>query len=306
MMESSRWMQARRNIIRGKYLYLMLALPVVYFALFKYGPMYGVVIAFKDFKVYDGIMGSDWVGLKYFKRFLSDPNFWTLVKNTIVLGLYMLIFGFPAPILFALLVNEIRQKWYKKTVQSISYLPHFISMVVVVSMVVTFTKEDGLINQITGLFGAEPISFLLHAEWFRTVFVASEIWQTIGWSSIIYLAALSGVNPEETEAAVIDGANRLQQMRYVVLPAITPTIVIMFIMNIGSILDVSFEKVLLLQNPSIYETADVISTYVFRKGLEGFQYSFATAVGLFNSIVNLMFLVAANQLARKFGNSSLW
>jgi putative aldouronate transport system permease protein len=291
MVASSRWIQARKKMAKGK---------------FKYGPMYGVIIAFKDFKVYDGILGSEWVGLKHFKQFLSDPNFWVLVKNTMLLGMYVLLFGFPAPILFALLVNEIRQKWFKKTVQTISYLPHFISMVVVVSMIVTFVKEDGLINQITGLFGAKPISFLLHAEWFRTVFVTSEIWQTIGWSSIIYLAALSSVNPEEIEAAVIDGANRLQQMRYVTLPAIASTIIIMFIMNVGAVLDVSFEKVLLLQNSSIYETADVISTYVFRKGLEGFQYSFATAVGLFNSVVNLMFLVAANQLARKFGNSSLW
>ncbi|WP_168122115.1 ABC transporter permease subunit [Paenibacillus sp. HB172176] len=305
MVENSRWLHARRNIIRGKYLYLMLLLPIGYFALFKYGPMYGVLIAFKDFKVYDGIWGSNWVGFKYFSQFLSDPNFWVLVKNTILLGLYMLLFGFPAPIIFALLINEIRQKWYKKTVQTISYLPHFISMVVV-SMIVTFVKEDGLINQLTGVFGAKPISFLLHAEWFRSIFVASEIWQTVGWSSIIYLAALSNVNPEEIEASVIDGANRLQQLRFVTLPAIAPTILIMFIMNVGSILDVSFEKVLLLQNSSIYETADVISTYVFRKGLEGFQYSYATAVGLFNSVVNLMFLVAANQLSRKFGSTSLW
>lgn len=306
MNEANRWMQARKGMARSKYLYLMMLLPIAYFILFKYGPMYGIVIAFKDFKVYDGIWGSDWVGLKYFKQFLQDPNFWVLVKNTVVLGFYLLIFGFPAPILFALLVNEIRQKWYKKTVQTISYLPHFISMVVVVSMIVTFVKEDGLVNQITGLFGFKPVSFLLHADWFRTVFVTSEIWQTIGWSSIIYLAALSNVNPEEIEASVIDGANRFAQMRYVTLPAIAPTILIMFILNIGSVLDVSFEKVLLLQNPSIYETADVISTYVFRKGLEGFQYSYATAVGLFNSVVNLMFLVAANQLARKFGSTSLW
>lgn len=296
----------RRRLYRSKYLYAMVLLPLIYFVVFKYLPMYGIVIAFKDYKVYDGIIGSKWVGLHHFKQFFADPYFWVLLKNTFLLGFYLLVFGFPAPIIFALLVNEIRKRWFKKAVQSISYLPHFISMVVIVSMLVTFLKTDGLINTITGLFGIEPISYLLHKEWFRTVFVVSDIWQTIGWSSIIYLAALSNVDPEQIEASVIDGATRWHQMIYVTLPAISTTIVIMFILNIGNILDISFEKVLLLQNSSIYETADVISTYVFRKGLEGFQYSFATAVGLFNSAVNLVFLVAANRISKKVGGASLW
>jgi len=291
---------------RSKYLYLMLLLPAIYFLLFKYTPMYGIVIAFKNYRIYDGILGSEWVGFRYFLQFFADPSFWPLLKNTLLLGFFTLLIGFPSPILFALLINEIRLKWYQRSVQVVSYLPHFISMVVVVSMVVTFVREDGLINQITGLFGAKPVSFLLHQEWFRTVFVASEVWQTVGWSSIIYLAALSNVNPEEIEASLIDGANRWKQILHITLPAISPTIFIMLILNIGSILDVSFEKVLLLQNPSIYDTADVISTYVYRKGLQGFQYSYATAVGLFNATINLLFLISANRLARKFGNTSLW
>ncbi|MBD2847426.1 sugar ABC transporter permease [Paenibacillus sp. IB182496] len=295
-----------RNLKRSKYLYAMMLLPFVYLIVFKYLPMYGLIIAFKDFKIYDGMLGSDWVGFKHFQKFFMDENFVMLLKNTFLLGFYLLLFGFPIPILFALLINEIRKKWFKKTVQSLSYLPHFISMVVVVSMVVTFVKVDGLINGITGIFGFAPISYLLQEEWFRTIFVTSEIWQTLGWSSIIYLAAISGVDPEQIEAAVIDGANRWHQVIHVTLPAIASTIVIMFILNIGNILDLSFEKVLLLQNPQIYETADVISTYVFRKGLEGFQYSYATAVGFFNSIINLCFLVAANQLSKRFGGSSIW
>lgn len=296
----------RKNMYRSRYLYLMMALPIVYFVVFKYIPMYGVLIAFKNFKIYNGILGSDWVGLRYFYEFFSDSYARVIIRNTLLLGFWLMVFAFPAPIIFALMVNELRQKFFKKMVQSISYLPYFISMVVLVSMMVTFLSVDGLINTITGFFGAEPVSFLLKKEWFRTVFVISDIWQTLGWSSIIYLAALSGVDPEQIEASVIDGAGRWKQLIHVTIPAISPTIVIMFILNMGNIMDISFEKVLLMQNSATYETADVISTYVFRRGLEGFEYSYATAVGLFNSVLNLVFLVTTNYFSKKVGGSGLW
>jgi putative aldouronate transport system permease protein len=303
---SKKFTHFKKNIFRSRYLYLMMFLPLVYFVLFKYIPMYGLLIAFKNFKIYDGILGSQWVGLKYFTDFFTDPYSLVIIKNTILLGFWLMVFAFPAPIIFALLVNEIRRRYFKKMVQSISYLPYFLSMVVLVSMMATFLSVDGLINTITGVFGVEPVSYLLKKEWFRTLFVISDIWQTLGWSSIIYLAALSGVDPEQIEASVIDGAGRFKQLMHITLPAITPTIIIMFILNMGNIMDISFEKVLLMQNSATYETADVISTYVFRRGLEGFEYSYATAVGLFNSVLNLVFLLGANSISKRLGGTSLW
>ncbi len=295
-----------REIYRCRYLLAMLALPLVFFVIFKYTPMYGIVVAFQDFKIHKGYFGSNWVGLKHFAKYMGDPGFWALVKNTLALSLWQIVFCFPAPIVFALLVNELKSRRMKKIVQNISYLPHFISVVVVVSMLSTFATRDGLINNILVMFGGEPIKFMVDKNWFRPLYVISDIWQTIGWSAIIYLAALAGVDVQLYEAARIDGAGRLKQILHITLPSIMPTIVIMFILRMGGILNVSFEKVLLMQNVANYETSDVISTFVYRRGLQGAQYSYAAAVDLFSSLINLTMLCMTNLLSRRLGQNGLW
>lgn len=288
-------------------MYLLLAPVIVYFIVFHYVPMYGVQIAFKDFIATKGITGSPWVGMKHFERFYQSYYFWRLIKNTLGIGLYQLLVGFPVPILLALMINEIRGKWFKKTVQTVTYAPHFLSTVVMVGILVIFLSPDtGMINHLIHAFGGEPISFLTEPGWFKSLYVFSGVWQQMGWSSIIYLAALSGVDPQLHEAARVDGASRLQRIWHVNLPCIMPTIVILLILNTGSILSVGFEKVFLMQNDMNLESSDVFATYVYRSGLLGAQYSFSAAVGLFSNIVNFILLVSVNFIARKAGNTSLW
>lgn len=295
-----------KRIKDSKYLYLMFFLPFLYFVIFKYGPMFGLLIAFKDYNVFEGVWGSKWVGFAHFKAFLSDEYFWKLVRNTVVINIYMLIFYFPAPIILALLLNEVRHSLFKKAVQSISYLPHFLSTVVVCGMIVNLLSSEGLVNRIIQFFGGERIPFLMLPEWFRTIYVSSEIWQRVGWGSIIYLAALTGIDPHLYEAAKMDGANRRQQAWYITLPGIAPVISILFLLTLGEIMSVGFEKILLLYNGSTYETADVISTYVYRRGLVGADFSYGAAVGMFQSVIALILIYLANRGARRMGAASLW
>ncbi|GMK43185.1 sugar ABC transporter permease [Paenibacillus glycanilyticus] len=286
--------------------YLM-ALPVLaYYIIFHYGPMYGLQIAFKDFQPSDGIWGSTWVGFKHFESFFNGIYFWRLITNTVLLNLYELLFGFPAAIILALLLNEIRKSSFKRIVQSISYLPHFISIVVVAGMMVDVLSRTGLVNQLLGSFGIQPIDFLMEEGWFRFLYVSSGVWQGVGWGSIIYLAAISGIDPTLYEAARIDGAGRWRQTLNVTLPGIMPTIIILLILQMGNMMSVGSEKVLLLYNPLTYSTADVISTYVYRKGVLEASYSFTAAVGLFNSIISFILIVAANKISKRFSETKLW
>lgn len=295
-----------KQLNKSKYLYLLLLLPMVYFILFKYKPMYGVIIAFKDFTVKKGIMDSPWVGLEHFTSFLTDPGFFLIFKNTIILSLLSIIICFPIPIIFALMVNEVSGKKVKSVIERVSCFPHFISTVVVISVLSTFVSQDGLVNQVIVALGGTAKSYMLDSSWFRPLYIISEIWQETGWSAIIYLAALSNVDVQLYEACEIDGGGRFVMLRHITLPSITPTITIMFIMRMGSIMSVSFEKVLLMQNATIYQTADVISTYVYRRGLQGAQYSYATAVGVFESLIGIAFLLASNAISKKVNETSLF
>lgn len=279
----------RRLLYKNRYLYAMLLLPLIYFILFKYKPMYGILIAFKDFKVREGILGSAFAGLKYFRQFLEDPDFWNAFKNTIYLSLWQILICFPVPILFALFVNEIRWGKLKGLVQRVCCFPHFVSVVVTVSLMITLVSRDGLVNQIVMAFGGSAKSYMLDSSWFRPLYVISDIWQEMGWSAIIYLAAISGVDTQLYEACEIDGGGRLMKLLHITLPCIAGTITIMFILRMGSIMTVSFDKVLLMQNSNTYNTSDVISTFVYRRGLQGMQYSYATAVGLVESLISLFF-----------------
>jgi putative aldouronate transport system permease protein len=295
-----------RRVKKNKYLYLLFFLPFCYYIIFHYWPMYGIIIAFKDYNIVKGIIGSPWVGFEHFKKFLFDPYFWKLVRNTLLINIYGLIWSFPAPIILALLLNEVRNQKFKRFVQSVSYLPHFISTVVVCGMIVNFLSTDGLINNLLGSFGIKPIQFLMLPEWFRTIYIGSGIWQGVGWGSIIYLAALSAVDEELYEAAIIDGANRWKQLIHITIPSIKPTISVMLIMNLGRLMSIGFEKIILLYTGPTYETADVISTYVYRRGLLGSDFSYATAVSLFQSLVGLILLYSANRVSKSIGETSLW
>ncbi|TDF98947.1 ABC transporter permease [Paenibacillus piri] len=283
----------------------MLMPVVIYYVVIHYFPIYGVIIAFKEYSPLKGFLGSDWVGVKHFVDFFNSYYFWTLLRNTVIISFYDLIFGFPAPIILALILNEITQLRFKRFVQTISYLPHFISLVVIVGMILDFVARDGLVNQLIAALTGQAIPFMQKPEWFRTIYIASNIWQTVGWGSIIYLAALTSISPELYEAARVDGATRWSQLWHITIPGITPTIVIMLILRVGDMMSVGHEKIILMYNPAIYETADVISTFIYRKGLLEMNYSYSAAVGLFNSIINFILLVTVNQIARRSGNS-LW
>lgn len=285
----------------------MLIPVILYYIVFKYGPLYGATIAFEDYNLTKGIWGSPWVGFKHFNMFFESPYFFRVMRNTVMISLYSLIFAFPAPILLALVLNEIRYAYFKRFVQSVTYLPHFISLVVVCGFVIDFLARDGVITDLIVLLGGERNNLLAQAESFRTIYIASGIWQEIGWGSIIYLAALSGINPELYEAAKVDGAGRLRQIRNITIPGILSTIMILLIMKIGNLLDIGYEKIILLYTPTTYETADVISTFVYRKGiLEGAAFSYSTAVGLFQSVLNFSLLIFANYLSRRYTGSKLW
>lgn len=296
----------RNDLNKNGCLYLMLLPVVAFFLVFHYYPMYGAQIAFKDFSPGLGILGSPWVGFKHFISFFESRYFERVVRNTLLINLKDIIFGFPAPILLALMINEVTNRYYKKAVQTISYLPHFVSQVVMCGLLFEFCSLDGLFNSIRNFFGLESTAILQHAEWFQGIYVASGIWQGVGWGSIIYLSALASIDQEQYESAIIDGAGKLKQMLYITLPNIVPTIMIMLILRIGQMMNIGVEKVMLLYNPMTYETADVISTFVYRKGILEASYSFSSAVGLFNSVINFVLLVTVNLVSKKTTETSLW
>jgi len=282
---------------------------ILYYVIFKYAPMYGIIIAFQDFSIGRGIMNSKFVGLKHFIEFFYvTPDSWKLIRNTIMLNLYDLIFHFPAPIILAILFNELRNQTFKRIVQSVSYMPHFLSTVVIAGILVNFlSPTTGVINHLlVRLFGMEPIMFLGLPEWFRTIYVGSEIWQRVGWGTILYLAAIAGIDPTLYDAAKIDGANRFQQIRHITLVGMRPVMIILFVLTLGNFMEVGFQKIILIYNSMNYETSDVINTFVYRRGLLDADFSFATAVGLFQSAVGFVLVVAANWVVRKYSETSLW
>ena len=298
----------KKNIVRDWEL-LILCIPMLaFYIIFHYGPMYGAIIAFKNFSPLDGIMGSPWAGLRHFQEVFNNPFFPRLVRNTFLLGLYSLLWGFPIPIIFALLINEVRNKYFKRVAQTLSYLPFFISTVIVAGLMWTFLSPTfGVVNAMyTAITGNNPINFMTSARWFRTLFIGSLIWQTFGWNSIIYIAALAGVDVELYDSAKVDGANRIQQLIYITFPGILPTIFILLILSIGGIMSVGFERVILLYTPSTYIVADILQTYAYRTGILEGRFSRGAAVGLFNSVINVSFLICANTLIRKYSNISLW
>lgn len=287
-------------------IYLMMLPGILYYIIFKYGSMFGVVIAFKDYTPAVGILKSAWIGFAHFKDFFGDLYFMRVLKNTIVLSLYDLVVSFPAPIILALLLNEIRNSKFKKTIQTITYLPHFISVVVICGLVITFCMKDGLINDVREMLGFERKSLLMDAKYYKTIHVFSGVWAGIGWGSIVYLSALTGIDMELYEAATLDGAGRWKQTLHVTLPGILPTVVTLLLLRIGSLMSVGYEKVILLYNPGIYETADIISSYVYRNGLALANYSRSAAVDLFNSVINIILLVTANTISKKINDVALW
>jgi len=296
----------RRALRRDWRLYSLAVLPVAFLLLFKYVPMLGNVIAFRRYVPGGSIFGEEWVGLAYFERFLGDAKFWEVFSNTLIIGALSLVIVFPLPIILALLLNEVRVRWFKKLVQTVSYLPHFMSIVIVASFVFELTSLDGSINAMIKAMGGSPITFMQEASWFRTIYVVSEAWQTVGWGTILYLAALTTIDDQLYEAARIDGANRWKQTWHVTLPGIRPTMMVLLILNIGQFMAVGFEKIFLLYNSLTYPTADVISTYVYRIGLTAGQPSYATAIGLFEAIIGLVLVVVANIVSRRVTGSSLW
>lgn len=304
--KTGEWAKIKSDYKKNKYIVYM-AIPVfLWYLIFCYIPMTGIVTAFFNYNIAKGIFGSSFVGLKYFKDFLTGFYAYRTIRNTLAISLLTLLFGFPAPIIIALLLNEIRCKPFKKTVQTITYLPHFISIVVVCGMIVNFAAKDGVFNDIAEFLGAERTSYLLDPKYFRTIYVASGVWQSAGWGSIIYLAALAGIDVGLYEAAEIDGAGRLRQLWHITLPGIAPTIIIMLILNTGRLMSEGSEKVILLYNENTYETADIISSFVYRRGIVEANYSYSTAVGLFNAVINLILLTITNTLSRKLTETSLW
>ena len=305
----SRWVRFRRALIRDRWLYLIMILPCLYYLLFHYYPMYGVTLAFKQYKPKLGIIGSPWAsqhGMKYILQVVQDPYFWTVFKNTIVLNVVNLAITFPAPIILALLLNEVASNRYKRVVQTVTYLPHFLSTVVVVGMMNSMFSSSGIVNELLGKIGLGPYAFLNDAKYFRPMYIGSNIWQNIGWDSIIFLAALSGLDQALYEAARIDGAGRWKQTIHITIPGILPTIVIMLILAMGKIMNVSYQKILLMMTGSNQSVSDVISTYVYRRGITKADFSYATAVGLFQSLVSLVFVTTTNWISRRTTETSLW
>ncbi len=301
------WTLLLRNIREYPLFYLMLLPVLAWYIVFQYGPMYGLLMAFQRYLPTKGILGSQWVGLKNFRDFLADPYFFRVVRNTLVINVYLLLFAFPSAILFALLLNELRLPKLKRATQTITYMPHFISAMVICGLAVDFFRANGLLTTLlVNLFGVEKTNLLSVKSAFRPIYVGMQIWQETGWDSIIFVAALSGIDPTLYEAAIMDGASRFKRVLHVTIPCIMPTIVILLILRIGNMMTLGWEKIVLLYNQMTYETSDVISTYVYRRGLIQFDYSFSTAVGLFNSIINFLLLIAANAVSRKVNETSLW
>ena len=296
-----------RRMQRQWQLYLFLLLPVACVVIFSYVPMYGIVLAFKNYRPNKGILGSPWVGMKYFNQFFNSPSFLLLLKNTLILSLYSLLTSLPVPILLALCLNEVRIPWFKKTVQMVTYAPYFISTVVMVGMLIQLMSiRSGFFNHLIQIFGGTPVDFMAIPSLFRTIYVFSGVWQGMGYSAVIYIAALSNVDPQLYEAAIIDGANRLQKIIHIDIPAILPTIVLMLIMSLGNVMSIGAEKVYLMQNNLNLSTSEIISTYVYKIGLINGQFSLSTAVGLFNSVINFVLIVIVNTIARRLGDTSLW
>lgn len=292
---------------RDRYLLLLILPAVILILLFNYIPMAGLIMAFQDFKPVKGILGSPFVGLKHFEEFFTSIFAFRIIKNTFVLSLYNLLWGFPIPIIFALLLNEVRNRAYKKIVQTVSYLPHFISTVVIVGIMISlFDSNFGILNVVRKNMGLETIAFMSEAKWFRTLYVGSEVWTNFGWNSIIYIAAIAGINQNLYEAAKIDGANRLQMALRITFPCLLPTILTLFILNCGWMFSVGFEKVILMYSPGTYSVSDIISTYVYRKGILGSEFSYATAVGLFNSLINITILLSVNKISKKVKGISIF
>jgi putative aldouronate transport system permease protein len=296
----------RRALRRDWQLYSLAVLPLLFFLIFRYLPMIGNVIAFRRFLPGGNVFGEYWVGLRYFKLFLADSTFWDVFTNTLVLGGLTLLFCFPLPVVLALLLNEVRSRYLKRFVQSVSYLPHFLSIVIVAGMIIQMLSIDGVVNQLIRATGGDSVQFMQRAEWFRTIYVSSEVWQTVGWGTILYLAALTTIDEDLYEAARIDGANRLRQTWHVTLPGIRPTMVTLLILNIGMFMAVGFEKILLIYNPLTYPTADVISTYLFRVGIVSGNFSYAAAIGLFEAVIGLTLVLSANAISRRTVGTSLW
>ncbi|WP_340014767.1 ABC transporter permease subunit [Paenibacillus sp. FSL K6-1318] len=305
---AGKWSSVKKELVRNGYVYLMLVPVVAYYLIFSYGPMYGLLMAFQEsYSPVKGILAGEWVGFDNFTMFFESYYFWRLIKNTLILSFYSIVFGFPAPIILALLLNEVRKKWFRSTVQTISYMPHFISVVVVVGMLKTFSSLDGgLFNVIRDFFDLQPIMFLAEKDMFRPMYILSNIWQGAGWASIIFLAALSGIDPQLYEASKIDGAGRWRQLLHITLPGIMPTIVIMLILRMGAVMNADFQKILLMQTAPTYETSDVISTFVYRSGILEGNYTYSTAIGLFNGVINFALLIIANAISRKLNSTSLW
>jgi putative aldouronate transport system permease protein len=296
----------RESLRRDWQLYSLAVLPLLFFAVFRYLPMLGNVIAFRRYQPGGDLFGEYWVGLHYFRMFFEDPTFWQVFTNTAIIGGLTLLFCFPLPIVLALLLNEVRTRWLKNFVQTISYLPHFLSIVVVAGIVLQTVSVDGVVNQGLAALGQDPIAFIREPGWFRTLYISSEVWQTVGWGTILYLAALTTIDSDLYQQAQIDGANRWRQTWHVTLPGIRPTMITLLILNVGTFLAVGFEKVLLLYNPLTYSTADVISTYLYRVGVVSGSFSYASAIGLFESVIGLVMVVGANLLSRRLAGTSLW
>lgn len=300
---NNRW----KKLKDSKYLLIMIAPVILYFIIFHYLPMYGVTIAFKDYKPFKGYFASSWVGLKHFRTLFKYPYVWRMVRNTFLLSFYSLIWGFPAPIIFALILNEVKNERGKRFVQTVTYLPHFISTVVIVSMVTMFlSPSTGILNTFIKSLGLNKVNFMGSPKYWRTIYISSGIWSGVGWGSILYLAALTNIDPTLYESAIMDGANTFQKIIHINIPCIAPTIITMLILRTGQLMSVGFEKVYLLQGAVNLEVSEVIQTYVYTNGLRNLQYSYGTAIGLLNSIVNISFLFAANYISRSVNETSLW
>ncbi|MBD2847092.1 sugar ABC transporter permease [Paenibacillus sp. IB182496] len=298
-----------RSFWRHKELTAMLLVALVFFGLFRYGPMYGLIIAFKNFNISDGILGSPWAGLEHFRRLIADPNFYRIFRNTLIINLYYVLLVFPAPIVLAVMLNEVRHRWFQRLVQTTTYLPHFISWVIISGLFIYFLSPSaGVVNYIIQWFGGDPIFFMGEAGYFRPVLVVSMLLKETGWNSIIFFAALSAIDPQLYEAATVDGAKRWQRILHITLPSLLPTITIMFILNLGGFMSMNFEQVYNFLNPLNFETGDVFDTYVYRVGLEQFQYSYTAAIGMFRSVIGLALVLLANYAARRLsgGEQGLW
>ena len=292
---------------RYRYFYLFLAPAVIWFFIFKYVPMYGITLAFKEYRFDKGILGSEWVGLRYVKQFIFHYDFWMLMRNTVSISAMKLFIGFPMPIILALMLNEVSNNKFKRTIQTVSYLPHFVSWVVVVALMNKFlTPYGGLINELLGKFGVEPINFMGEKAWFYPLVLISSIWKEVGWGSIIYLAAIAGINQDIYEAAALDGAGKLKSILYITIPCVLPTAGIMFIMKVGTLIEAGFDQIYLMQTPGVLDVAEVLDTYVVKTGIREGMFSFATAVGLFKSIIALILIVLTNAVSKKLSDVALW